>query len=172
MVKNPPAMQVTWVWSLGWEDPLEKGTATYSSIHAWRIPWIEEPGRIRCMGSQRVRHDWVIFTSPINKVYQAETYKTVCCESVISKILIRCIWEVGKPRRSLGSGLKEKVYCTALRMTSESNSNKSTTALDWLPWTTVQAGSWQLTWLQPPMHLLGKNPIYLPGFCPNYIIYI
>ena len=39
LVKNPPAMQETWVWSLGWEDPLEKGKATHSSILAWRIPW-------------------------------------------------------------------------------------------------------------------------------------
>ena len=39
LVKNPPAMQETWVLSLGWEDPLEKGTATHSSILAWRIPW-------------------------------------------------------------------------------------------------------------------------------------
>ena len=39
MVKNPPAMRETWVQSLGWEDPLEKGTATHSSILAWRIPW-------------------------------------------------------------------------------------------------------------------------------------
>ena len=44
MVKNPPAMQETWVWSLGREDPLEKGMATHSSILAWRIPWTEEPG--------------------------------------------------------------------------------------------------------------------------------
>ena len=45
LVKNLPAMQETWVQSLGWEDPLEKGMATHSSILAWRIPWTEEPGR-------------------------------------------------------------------------------------------------------------------------------
>jgi len=43
-VKNPPEMRETWVLSLGWDDPLEKGTANHSSILAWRIPWIEEPG--------------------------------------------------------------------------------------------------------------------------------
>ena len=43
MVKSLPAMQETWVLSLGWEDPLEKGMATYSSILAWEIPWTEEP---------------------------------------------------------------------------------------------------------------------------------
>ena len=57
MVKNPPAMWKSWVQSLGWEDPLEKGMATPSSLLAWRIPWTEEPGRLQSMGSQRVGHD-------------------------------------------------------------------------------------------------------------------
>ena len=57
MVKNPPAMQETWVQSLGWEDTLEKAMATHSSILAWRIPWTEEPGRLQSMGSQSIRHD-------------------------------------------------------------------------------------------------------------------
>ena len=57
MVKNPPAMQEIWVRSLGWEDPLEEGMATHTSILAWRISWTEEPGRLQSMGSQRVGHD-------------------------------------------------------------------------------------------------------------------
>ena len=57
MVKNPPAVQETWVRSLGWEDPLEKEMATHSSTLAWKIPWTEEPGRLQSMGSQRVRQD-------------------------------------------------------------------------------------------------------------------
>ena len=57
MVKNLSAMQETWVQSLGQEDPLEEGMATYSSILAWRIPWTEEPGGPPSMGSQRVGHD-------------------------------------------------------------------------------------------------------------------
>ena len=57
-VKNLPAMQETWVQSLGWEDPLENGMATHSSILAWRIPWADEPGGLQSMGSQRVRHYW------------------------------------------------------------------------------------------------------------------
>ena len=56
MVKNPPAMQETQVRSLGWEDPLEKEMVTQSSILSWRIPWTEEPGRLQCIGSQRVGH--------------------------------------------------------------------------------------------------------------------
>ena len=57
MVKNLPAMQETWVQSLGGEDPLEKGIASHSSILAWRNPRTEELGGIQSMGSQRVRED-------------------------------------------------------------------------------------------------------------------
>ena len=56
-VKNPLAMWETRVQSLGWEDLLEKGMATHSSILAWRIPWTEKPGGLQSLGSQRVGHD-------------------------------------------------------------------------------------------------------------------
>jgi len=56
-VKNLPAVQETWVQSLGWEDPLEKRMTIHSSILAGRVPWIEEPGGLQSMGSQRVGHD-------------------------------------------------------------------------------------------------------------------
>ena len=56
-VKNLPAIQETWVGSLGQEDLLEKGMAAHSSILAWRIPWTEEPDGLQSMGSQRVRYD-------------------------------------------------------------------------------------------------------------------
>ena len=58
MVKRLPAIWETQVQSLGQEDPLEKEMATHSSILVWKIPWMEEPGRLRSMGSQRVGHDW------------------------------------------------------------------------------------------------------------------
>ena len=61
-VKNLPEMHETWVWSLGWEDPLEKGMATDSNILAWRITWTEKPGGRQFMGSQRVRQDWATFS--------------------------------------------------------------------------------------------------------------
>ena len=56
-VQSPPAKRETWVLSLGWEDPLEKGMATHSSVLAWRIPWTEELGRLQSMGSQRVGYN-------------------------------------------------------------------------------------------------------------------
>ena len=59
MVKCLPTMPETRVRSLGQEDPLEKEMATHSSTLAWRIPWMEEPGRLQSMGLQRVRHNWV-----------------------------------------------------------------------------------------------------------------
>ena len=58
-VKNLPAVQETWVRSLGQEDPLEKEMATHSSILAWKISWTEKPGGLQSVGSQRVEHDWV-----------------------------------------------------------------------------------------------------------------
>ena len=57
IVKNLPAIQETWVLSLGQKDPLEKEMATHSSILAWEIPWTEEPDGLPSMGSHRVRHD-------------------------------------------------------------------------------------------------------------------
>ena len=56
-VKNLPAVQETWVQSLGQEDLLEKGTATHTNIIAWRIPWTGEPGGLQSVGSQRVGYD-------------------------------------------------------------------------------------------------------------------
>ena len=58
-------MREIWVQSLGLEDPLEKGTATHSSILAWRIPWTEEPGGLQSVGSQKIGYDWVTNTTSI-----------------------------------------------------------------------------------------------------------
>ena len=63
MVKCLLAMQESWVWSLGWEDPLEKEMATHSIILAWRIPRSEEPDSLQSKGTQRVGHDWMISLS-------------------------------------------------------------------------------------------------------------
>ena len=57
MVKNPSAKQEMQIWSLGWEDSLEKEMETHSIILAWKIPWTEEPGGLQSMGLQRVEHD-------------------------------------------------------------------------------------------------------------------
>ena len=57
MVKNLPAMQETWVRSLGWEDPLEKEMATHSSILAWETPRLKEPGGLQSLGLQRAGHE-------------------------------------------------------------------------------------------------------------------
>ena len=57
LVKNLPTMQETQILSLAWEDTLEKEMAAHSSTVAWKTPWMEEPGRLQSMGSQRVRHD-------------------------------------------------------------------------------------------------------------------
>ena len=63
MIKNLPAKQETWVWSLVQEDPLEEDMAMPSSILAWEIPWTEEPGGLQSVGSQRARHNLVETTA-------------------------------------------------------------------------------------------------------------
>ena len=73
-VKYLSIMWETRVRSLGWEDPLEKEMAAHSSTPAWKIPWIEEPGGLQAMGSQRVRHDWVTPPPPPK-----------CCTQYVSK---------------------------------------------------------------------------------------
>ena len=70
-VKDIPKMQETQVPSLGWEDPLEKGMASHSSILAWRILWTEEPARLQSIGLQRVRYDCCCYSV-------AKWYPTLC----------------------------------------------------------------------------------------------
>ena len=60
VLKNPSAKQETWVWSLGWEDPLEKEMSTHSSSLAWETPWTEEPGGLQSIESQKVGHDLAV----------------------------------------------------------------------------------------------------------------
>ena len=106
MVKNPPAMQETWVRSLGWEDPLEKGKATYSSILVWRIPWT-----LQSVGSQRVGHDWVTFTFTFmrikpkcGKLFRRLEYHTILpvswetCMQVKKKQLESCMEQLAGSR--------------------------------------------------------------------------
>ena len=59
MVKYLSIIQEIWVWSLSWDNPLEKGLATHSSILAWRIPWTEKPDGLQSMGSKRIGQDWM-----------------------------------------------------------------------------------------------------------------
>ena len=74
-IKHLPAMQETWVQSLGWETPLEKEMATHSCIPAQRIPWMEEPGGLQYMGSQRVGYDWALSLFTIDTLCLAEEAK-------------------------------------------------------------------------------------------------
>ena len=86
-VKRLPAMQDTWVWSLGWEDPLEREKATHSSTLTWKTPWTEKPGRLQSIGLQSVRHDWETSLSllclgtldqTIKLIYISEYFFYVC----------------------------------------------------------------------------------------------
>ena len=114
-VKNLPAMQKTWVLSLGWEDTLEKRMSTPSSILAWRIPWTEDPGGLQSMDSQRVGHDWATFTFTfshiqisINRSIDRSVPTWIHCEIIgrrlniaqnpgAERFLERISWGLGEP---------------------------------------------------------------------------
>ena len=72
VLKNLPAnagsIRETWVWSLGWEDPLEEGMTTHSSVLAWRTPWTEKSGGLQSIGLHRVRHNWSDF-APVHTLH-------------------------------------------------------------------------------------------------------
>ena len=84
MVKNLPAVLETWVWSMGQEDPLEKGMANHSGILAWKIPWREDPGGLQCMGSERVRHDWATNTFTFTFVFYKDNSLFKCFFVILS----------------------------------------------------------------------------------------
>ena len=92
VVKNLPEMQETqetWVWSLGWEDPLEEEMATHSSILAWEIPWTEQPGGLQSMGLQRVGHDWAhTDTRSIIPPYKGKSI-VPCCKNIMPSLEAR-----------------------------------------------------------------------------------
>ena len=104
--KNLPAMQETWVRSLGQEVPLEMEMATHSSTLGWRIPWMEEPGGLQSMGSQGVRHEWA--TKPPHASGQMLWVFTATMKPK---------WETGKlflkGPDSTYSGLEENTFCIA-----------------------------------------------------------
>ena len=106
-VKNLPSLGRggTWVQSLHWEDPLEKGTATHSSILTWRISWTEKPGRLQSMGLQKIRHDWVTFTFILwGKRHHASVLKIAPAPKLLNPYNYTGaphIWIIPKDHRSL-----------------------------------------------------------------------
>ena len=102
LVKNLPTIWETWVQSLGWEDPLEKGMATHFSFLAWRTPWTEEPGGLQSMGLLRVRHDWATFTFNnvvfwFTSVHTSSYYKYIFIPIVIVIQLLSHVWFFATP---------------------------------------------------------------------------
>ena len=85
--KNLPTMQKTRVQFLGWEDPLEKGMATHSSILAWRIPWTEESGGLYSVGSQRVGHDWRLILPYKYLMYLSDFGDRLSCTTVLQFLI-------------------------------------------------------------------------------------
>ena len=109
MVKN-------WVWSLGQEDPLEKGMATHSRIPAWKSPWTEELGGLQSMGLQRVRHDWVTntFTNTLIKTsteFPLDVWKDSTIKYLRATVLENICLTTMSRVYSWGHGLKALPAC-------------------------------------------------------------
>ena len=96
MVKRLPAVRETRVWSLGWEDPMEKEMATHCITLAWKIPWMEEPGRLQSMGLQRVGHDWA--TSLTQNNYNGNI-KYYWSQIITNLIIIFKVWNILRIRK-------------------------------------------------------------------------
>ena len=128
-------MQETQVWSLGWEDPLEKGMATHSSILAWRIPRTEEPGGLHSTGSQRVRHDWATNTNTLSHGGSA-----VSCPRLRR---LRCaLWRKHGRQRSLVTGVSYGAAGRSSGLVNQQhawnqpsllrNTHQTSSSIDWL----------------------------------------
>ena len=116
MVKNLHARQETWVWSMGWEDPLEKGIATHYSILAWRISGTEDPGGLQSMGSQRAGHIWATNTHTHTHTTCMVYYSCVCSSFPITSptvlLEIPHLWKNSLPRPSSIFKISEKMNFT------------------------------------------------------------
>ena len=151
VVKNLSAMQETWIWSLGWEHPLEKGMETHSNILVWRIPWTEEPGKLQSIWSRRVRHNWAaertthscLLTDSIDH-YLMSTY-------TVLGILSVCLQVYNKgPLCSMGSAKETKrilVFKELLLLWERHDS-----ALEGIPWR--DSASAKTAHCSPTLHFL------------------
>ena len=111
MLNNPPAMQETWVQSLGWEDPLEEVMATHSSILAWRIPMKRRAWWATVPGLQRVTHNWVTKHTPQYSI----TPPTSACMDAFYKLLRSCLtlcdpMDCGPPGSSVSGILRQEYW--------------------------------------------------------------
>ena len=168
-------MQETWVQSLGWEDPLEKGRATYSSILAWRIPWTEEHGRgggIQCMMSERVGHKLAIFSLTVSyleeKDFNLPDLPWVPKDR-LKQLVNRQVWEwrnrgkaVKRQSCSIGQGAGSSLgdvhnnliynFCRTWAPTKVENGKLRLSTSMWTPGCLEQEG-WWLRFLEHPLFL-------------------
>ena len=148
MVKNLLEMQETWVWSLGQEDPLEKGMATHSSILAWEIPWTEESGELMSTGLQRVRPNWATNThtlAAITSLFPLDQWVsscTVCQNNLKGLFVLRLLGPTPRVADSCRSGAQhENVQSQQVPRWIWCYHTLRTTALDQTPTSYALPGS-------------------------------
>ena len=142
MVKNLPAVQETWVQSLGQEDPLEKGMANHPSVLAWEIPWTEEPSGLQSMGSQTVGHDWPTNTFTFQVLSTLITFRWDCMVSEVRTFTpdrVLCALGHGDLGRGLAWPLSWKTPCLCLNVSAQMSGAWS---WDGFLWVTVFSAEW------------------------------
>ena len=116
-----------WVQSLGWEDPLQKGMATHSSILTWRIPWTEEPGGLQSMGWQRVRHDWATTLSLSLKRYLGEFFTHLSIWYLSKAIRVEKSWtqlrDWAPRQKAIGPGLQMLLEAKQIQLSDQNETS-------------------------------------------------
>ena len=136
VAQSANAVQETWVWSLGWENRLEEGMATYSSVLTWRIPWTGEPGGLQTMGLQRVRHDWVTKQQQQQQFHFTFWFQSLLCtEDTAACVKVSCVLTSSATRAEkplTRSGLMLQSPCWGRgNKAAGSGGSKSLTVSDW-----------------------------------------
>ena len=145
MVKNLPAIQETWVWSLGQEDPLEKGMVTHFGILAWEIPWTEEAGVLQSMGSQTVGHDRATNTLTFEVLSTLMMFRWDCilCKMRMFTLgSVLCTLGHGHLGGDLAWPLSWKTLCLCLNVSAQMSGVWSRGGLLWVLWSLLSGVPW------------------------------
>ena len=173
MVKNLPEMQETQVWSLGQEDPLEKGMATHSSILAWRVPWTEEPGGLQPVGSQRVRHNWATnnFTFIGSYIFQVVKWQKINSEQ-LKKKKRKNLWATGSSSNSLIRHLERSPgggHSNPQQYSCLENPNGQRSLVDCSPWGCKESDMTEWLSATQDMHTYRHTYMHMEAYTPTHI---
>ena len=199
MVKNPPAMQETWVRFPGWDEPQKKGMVTHFIILAWRIPWTEEPSGLQSMGPQRVGYNWAtnsyerepkvwpVLSASTTRVrvtrylfnhgqWPSQSQHTVLCNMITPSppgMLFSDPWMITGDKRMSSSGTMEpSTWCRGSSWQSKAYDQRNV-AFSTAYWilTQLNAGEPKMAAEQSPNLSLVEVPMTLGQNFPKFVLY-